>query len=48
MSGLEAEWDLVSIDEVDVRKELRRVTVLLAPEPDVPKFGSHNIIFKTL
>ena len=36
MTCLEAEWDLVSIDKVDVRKKLRRFTILLAPEMAFP------------
>ena len=48
MSGLEAEWDLASIEKVDVRKKLRRFTVLLALEANVPKFCSYNLLFKPL
>ena len=40
MRDLEAELDLASIDKVDVHKELRRFTVLLAPEADFQKLGS--------
>ena len=39
MTGLEAEWDLASIiDKVDVCKNFRQFTILLAYEADFPKF----------
>ena len=41
MGGLEAELDLGSTDKVDVRIELRRLTVMWASEIDVPNFGSY-------
>ena len=41
MTGLEAELDLVSIDKVDVRNELRRFTLLWVLEVDFQKFGPY-------